>query len=186
MKLFVVLVIIILTGCPIVGYADNGKEVKTVIPDIVILDKTEPAYRVLVSIPKEQREKITSQLKNQENIEIVEWKAFQDKPDQILTPRMVNNEYPQFQVAKGIVELLKQFPGTPVGLTWNGGIAFTYNDYQYAKKLYQQYQANPDEYKRTVKRDPKADPLNPGNHFEALLGQSFLHVENQDDQSQKK
>jgi len=90
--------------------------------------------------------------------------------DKYVRGRIAKDDYPGSGVVSGIVALLDKYPGGPIGLTWNGGVAITYNDYQHAKKTYQKYLADPSEYERTRTHDPRLDPVNPRGHLGPLLG----------------
>jgi hypothetical protein len=160
------------------GYAATGGH--PMLPDFTVIDRQEPAYTIFIGISKDKLVEIQAQIANLQNVEIVSWEKFQQNPEHYIKARIVKNEYAESRVVAGIIALLKTFVGTPIGLTWNGGVAITYNDYQYAQKIHQQYQANPDEYERTRNRDPKADPLNPGTQFQGLLGNAFRNVTSQE------
>ena len=143
-------------------------------PEYVIIDKQEPAYTVFAGIPegfpKGEFEKIKSQAAEIKGVEIVSWEKFTSDTDNYVKAHIKKNDYEGIQVARGMVKLIEKYCRTPFGLTWNGGVAITYNDYQHAKKTYQRYLTNPGEYERTRNRDPRLDPVNPNNHFIPLLG----------------
>jgi hypothetical protein len=140
----------------------------------IAIDRKEPAYTVYVGIPEgdlpEEMEKEIEEFKRlakEEGMDMVGLNQLKEETNNYIKARIVKNDYPDSGVANRIVKLIEKFPGVPFGLTWNGGIAFTYNDYQYAKRRYQQYLANPAEYE--PERDPRADPVNPKGHL-PLLG----------------
>lgn len=146
-------------------------------PTFVFIDKKEPSYTVYTGIlqdySEEELEKIKLVAEDAEEwkgVDLVAWGEFEQNTENYIKARILKNEYSGQKVAKGIIELIKQSPESPVGLTWNGGIAITYNDYQYAKRTYQQYMADPEEYERKKNKDPYADPVNPKCHFGPLLG----------------
>lgn len=143
-------------------------------PEYVIIDKQEPAYTVFLGIPEGfpegEFEKIKSQAAEIKGVEIVSWEKFISDTDNYVKAHIKKNDYEGIQVVRGMVELIEKYCATPFGLTWNGGVAITYNDYQHAKMIHQQYLANPEEYERTRNRDPSLDPVNPNNHFIPLLG----------------
>jgi hypothetical protein len=141
----------------------------------VLIDRKEPAYTVYVGIPgddlPEDVEKELEEYKRlakEEGMNMVGLDQFKEDSNNYIKARILKNDYPGSGVEKGIVKLIEKIPGVPFGLTWNGGIAFTYNDYQYAKRRYQQYIANPTGYE--PERDPRADPVNPKGHLGPLLG----------------
>jgi hypothetical protein len=94
----------------------------------------------------------------------VSWFEFIDNAHKYANSTIVKHEYLKYRVADGIVCLVGKTQA-PWGLTWNGGIAFTYNDYKHAEETYNSYQEDPEKYKQTVIRDPRADPTNPGGHL---------------------
>jgi hypothetical protein len=157
--------------------AGNAGKISGSAPDVaiieVLIDRSEPAYTVLYGISGNlqpaQREKILHEAKK-EGRELVLWPAFRQNSEARFTSYLIKNEYPEIEVAKGMMQLLKTHPGTPLGLTWNGGIAFTSNDYQYAKKTYKNYQDNSATFKGTRAKDQRGDPVHPMNHLGPLLG----------------
>ena len=52
---------------------------------------------------------------------------------------IVHESQPAAKVAQRVVALALQQPGMPVGLTWDGGMAITYNDYNAAEKRHAAY-----------------------------------------------
>ena len=138
----------------------------------VIIDHKEKAYTVYMGIPEnlppEDFEKIKSDVSKEEGVDMVSWYEFKQNPDKYIKSKIIIYDYQDSQIVKGIVKIIEKSPGIPIGLTWNGGIAITYNDYQYAKNRYQQYLVNPAKYK--PERDPRADPISPKRHFRRHLG----------------
>jgi len=139
--------------------------------DRVLIDGTEQAYTVYAAIPSEKVGEVEAKLAGApKEVALVEWSQFAEGAGQYVGARIVRNDYPQSRTVEGVVALLRKYPGTPVGLAWNGGIAITYNDYQYAKRSYAQYKADPAAYKRNRVDDPRRDPLRPEGHLGPLLG----------------
>jgi len=140
----------------------------------VLIENKEAAYTVYFGIPKDIRDEDLEEIQAIESVEeevrLISWEDFEQNIDEFVTAKIVKNDYEDSQVVKGIVELVQMYPMTPFGLTWNGGIALMFSDYEHAKRIYQQYQADPDEYEETRNRDPKGDPINPQNHLGPLLG----------------
>lgn len=137
----------------------------------VLIEKQEPAYIVYIgiseSIEEESLDEIKAIASEEESVQLISWEEFEGID---LASEIILNEYENLEVGKGIVGLIQLYPMTPFGLTWNGGIAFPFNDYQFAEDIYQQYQANSDTYLQTNERDLKEDPINPQNHLGLLLG----------------
>ncbi len=139
--------------------------------DFVVVDGTEKAYTVYALIPKNRLDEIRAKLSNvPQGIVLLSWETFMQNSDKYIKAQIAKNEYPESRAIAGVVKLVRKFPGTPIGLTWNGGIAITYNDYQHAKSIYEQYKADPAMYERNRNRDPRNDPINPKGHLGPLLG----------------
>jgi tetratricopeptide (TPR) repeat protein len=139
--------------------------------DFVLIDRTEEAYTVYTGIPNNRLGETKAKLSNApQGIALVTWEAFIHDSDKYVKAQIVKDEYPESRTTAGVVELVGKFPGTPIGLAWNGGIAITYMDYQHAKRIYERYKADPASYERNRNRDPRADPINPKGHLGPLLG----------------
>jgi hypothetical protein len=170
--LVVVLLVIGVTGL----WPVTGGDTMATIDEYVLIDGRESAYTLFIRVPKASLEKIQASM-GQEKIDTETWAEFQTGLAKYVRRCIIKNEYPEYSaiaIQKGLLAFLNAFPGAPIGLTWNGGIAMTYGDYQYAQKSIKKYLDNKDQYESARHSDPKTDPLNPGAHFEALLGHSFL------------
>ena len=141
-------------------------------PGHVLVDAENPAYTVFLALPEElpKLDLMDMQLEamQRKGVEVVAWKAFTENLDKQVCARIVRNEYPEVNVAEDIVELLVAYPQTPVGLTWNGGIAITYGDYEHALETYRRHLADPGARMRPERIE--ADPVHPMNHTVPLLG----------------
>jgi hypothetical protein len=135
----------------------------------VIIDRKEAAYTVFASFPTNKLEAVRAQLGN-DKVAAVSIQEFRQNLDKRVKSGILKDEYQGSNVVAGILALIQRYPETTIGLTWNGGVAITYNDYQHARRTYQKYVSNPIEYDRTRIRDPRADPVNPRGHFGQLLG----------------
>lgn len=136
----------------------------------VIIDQSDPAYIVFTGIGKNTEEnkltEIRSKVSERENVSMITWEKFTASVGKYAQSLMKTNDYPNYQVSKGLMCLVWKRPRWHWGLTWNGGIALTFNDYRYAKQRYESYIANPDSY--SPMRDPRADPINPGGFLPAF------------------
>jgi hypothetical protein len=137
--------------------------------DIVLIDQGDPAYTVYAGLPGERSEDVKGKIANQP-VQVVSFGDFSEGRAKFVAARIVYDEYAGLRASEGIVELVRKYPGTPFGLTWNGGIAFTRNDYLFAKSQYGLFMKDADEYKRTRTADAKSDPVNPALHLKPLLG----------------
>lgn len=142
-------------------------------PAWMLVDTSSAAYTVLMSLPEDLPEDelatIKARVTKQTNVQFIPWDEFRTSAQNAIAGRIIKNDYPDIDLFTGIIEILTIYARTPLGVTWNGGIAMTAIDYQYADKMYLTYQTNSEEYERVRKKDPKADPVNPHNHFKALL-----------------
>jgi hypothetical protein len=141
---------------------------------IVLIVSDDSAYTVFLRISAARLEEIKAKSPGLTSAEQVSWESFKQGRDRYVRSHIVKNEYPQHRVADGLAALLEQNEGTPIGLTWNGGIAITNNDYQHAKRTRRQYEDDPAEYERSRVDDPRGDPVHPRGHFESLLGDPYL------------
>ncbi|MDG6774003.1 hypothetical protein QCB45_06640 [Thiomicrorhabdus sp. ZW0627] len=152
-----------------VSCSSNQTKVEDV--DSVLIDQSESAYMVYAGIPKNKVDQVKEKLLNAPaGIYLVPWTVFTQNKDKYIRSHIVKNEYPTSNVEKGISEFLLKYPGTPIGLAWNGGIAFTRNDYEHTKQIFKQYQADAESYEQNRNTDPRSDPINPQGHFGPLLG----------------
>ncbi|MFB0934363.1 MAG: hypothetical protein QMB52_01205 [Propionivibrio sp.] len=133
--------------------------------DIVLIDHMEKAYTVYAGLPLDQAEAAKSKLEGKP-VDMVPFDQFAENRTEIIRNRVVRNDYPEDRTEEGIVALIKKYPGTPFGVTWNGGIAFTRDDYQAAKKTFDSFNA----LGSFTKPEPEKDPVAPMNHLKPLLG----------------
>ena len=138
----------------------------------VVIDQSVSAYTVFTGISKktseQERDELKSKISEQEKVTVVTWAEFIENARKLASTTIVKHEYMEYGVIDGIVCLVGKAPGAPWGLTWNGGIALTSNDYQHAREIYLLYKENPEKYKLEANRDPRADPINPGGHLPAF------------------
>ena len=133
--------------------------------DIVLVDHSEKAYTVYAGLPSDRVEAARSKLEGKP-VDMVPFAEFEANPNKSIGGRIVRNDYPDDRTAEGVVALVKKYPGTPFGVTWNGGIAFTRNDYQAAKNAFDLFNS-PGGF---TKPAPEKDPVAPMNHLKPLLG----------------
>ncbi len=169
-----------------IGMKKSGVAIKTVITvlsvvflagtvlaesiDSVVIDRSEKAYTAFVSLTREMAAEAKPNVDTRKNAEMVKWRKFKKSSRKYITSGIIKNEYPRSGVEKGVLEVLSKLPTTPIGVTWNGGVAFTAFDYLHAEKTLGVYISNPVEYEKTKIRDLKKDPVSPSSHFRLLLG----------------
>lgn len=134
----------------------------------VVIEQTTPAYTVFAGLTDEQKAKFDAQ--RPADSELVDWPDFPADAEKHVTARIVHDDYPNVDVTAGVLALIRRYPGAPIGLTWNGGIAITYNDYRHAETGYAMYQKDPKAYEAWRPHDRRADPIHPLNHLGPLLG----------------
>jgi len=173
-SLVATLVLGLLHGRPEAGAPLGQRSGDPVDPMLVIVDRSELAYTVYLAVeedaPEEELAQLRSRVAQSEDAELVTWAAFRTDRRKYLDSRILVDDYPGSKVAEGVLELLRRYARTPFGLTWNGGIAVTFNDYQHAKRGYEAHLSDPRESADTRVDDPSRDPNNPQAHFRALLG----------------
>jgi len=159
-------------------------------PPFVIIERENPAYTIFNVITKmpQDLEKLASFKRNfakaqSQLIEVVDWEHFLRNADRYVNGAVIKNDYPSVKLTKGLLEILKftkkEFKNggrtgyAPWGMTWNGGIAFTREDYNHAKKTYALYCKDPGEYESTKILDRRRDPIHPNNWFRQVLGREY-------------
>jgi len=137
--------------------------------DYVAVIASEPAYTVFHAFPASKRAEVEATYATAKDVRIYDWGAFERDAPRLVKARVLRDEYPNAQVSDGILALLRQYPGNPFGVTWNGGVAITANDYDHAEWGYETYRQSPAEYDRLRPLDPREDPIDPRGHFRPLL-----------------
>lgn len=102
--------------------------------------------------------------------ETLPWMDFREQAASRLSRLVLRNDYPDIDLRAALLELLVRFPGNPIGITWNGGIAITANDYREAETRLRRFREDPARYERERPRDREGDRLHPLNHLGPLLG----------------
>lgn len=172
-----VLVLVSLTGC--VANTSKPAGANSVAPrsevvvdsasNFVVVDQGEKAFTVFTGIPKNidknNLERIKQKVSGRDTLVMLSWEQFLESVNEYARLVILINDYPSTRIIDGIVCLVasKQGTGAPWGLTWNGGVALTRNDYNHARRTYELFKANPASYKPV--RDPRRDPVNPRGHL---------------------
>jgi len=140
--------------------------------EFVVVDATNPAYTVFLAlpagIPSERKERMRERVEKTPGTALVGWQDFQRDAQATVVAKIARNEYPEVRLADDVVALLAKYPATPFGVTWNGGLAVTRNDYAFAQQAYARYLKDPAQPARAA--DRRADPVHPQNHTGPLLG----------------
>lgn len=138
----------------------------------VIVDQSHDAYTVFTGVPvgasSEERKDLAKKVEDEERSATLSWAEFVQGIHTIVNNTLVVHEYMEYGIVDAIVCLVGKTPGAPWGLTWNGGIALTMNDYRHTRDIYRRYRENQQKYILEIDREPRADPINPGGHLPAF------------------
>ncbi len=151
------------TGQSSPSVKDNGE------PAYVLVDRSDPAFVLFQGIPQEVTGQKLDQVRTRAtamNATLISWEEFRQAANDYARKVMLRNDYPQSHLVEGIICLVRAVPGVPWSITWNGGIAFTHNDYEWAKRQYKSYNQNPSRYRPVS--DPRLDPVNPAGFLPAF------------------
>lgn len=140
--------------------------------DAVMMAEREPAFAAFVGIPRGKTSEFAATIPAEQRAQVVifPWTEFLAKARSLLGEIVIRNEYPELALREGLLAVLAENPGAPIGVTWNGGIAVTANDYAHARRSYDSFRLDPARHERDRPRDRRRDRLHPLNHFEPLLG----------------
>ncbi|HEY9079834.1 hypothetical protein [Magnetovibrio sp.] len=162
-----VLLAIVLWGGVHPAMAANGDLVE------VFIDAREPAYVIYQGVAEDTALAARQEMAGYatlEGISLVPWAQFSANVRAFIAPGIVKNEYPGERTALGLLALLKAHPGRPVAITWNGGIATTFFDFQHAVEVYEAYLENAAGYENSRRERNEDDPLDPDTQIRAMLG----------------
>lgn len=137
----------------------------------VLLDRSNRAYVVVLGLPqdtpKEQLAKVREAA--DEGVELIEWETFKPQAHAVLTERIRHDFYGMKLLLGDFLYGIQNRAGVPFGLTWNGGIAMTANDYRHAEQTLQEYEADPETYAKQPQIEQREDPVHPFNHLPFLM-----------------
>ena len=138
----------------------------------VFIDARDPAFVVVQGIAIDAPEAAKFEMRSYtalDGVSMVSWDVFRQNAQAILAPYVVKDEYPESRTVLGVVTLVKDQPGKPFALTWNGGLAASFQDFQHAVSTFQAYTDDPGLYETSRPTDVAADPLFPDRQLQALL-----------------
>lgn len=145
-------------------------------PVDVFVDARDPAFIVLQGVAADAPEQARREMAGYatlENVSLIPWDAFRTNALDYIAPYIVKDDYAQSSTILGVVALIKAFPGRPFAVTWNGGLAVSFQDYQYAVDTHRTFLADADVWEQTRPRESENDPLDPARNIAQLLGQTF-------------
>lgn len=141
-------------------------------PVDVFIDQRDPAFLVVQGVaadaPAQARREMAGYAAL-DGMALVPWSAFRQNAQALVTPHIVKNEYPGASTVLGLVALVKAYPGRSFALTWNGGLAVSFQDIQHAVTTFRAFSENAQAYEQSRPQTPGTDPVNPQNHLAALL-----------------
>ena len=100
-----------------IGFAMSARAAS----DIVLIDFGEPAYTVYAGLPAERSNDVKAKIANQP-AQLVSFSEFSEGRSKFIGGKIVIDDYQGMRAEEGIVELVRKYPGTPFGITWNGGL----------------------------------------------------------------
>lgn len=137
----------------------------------MVIDPSDQHTTTLVGIPRtlpaEQFQRLKDSLIQRSGAYMLPWEDFKRDPPKHVRPYIRRNDYPEVDVVRGLALLLERYDGTPFGLTWNGGLALTSNDYRHASRTYATYLKDPNSFARAI--DSRVDSVHPANHLGPLI-----------------
>jgi hypothetical protein len=138
---------------------------------VVAVDPSNPAYTVLIAIPADRQATIDPSHPAAKTLAFVPLETFVKDPKRHLSKRVLVASYSTPRFYERLGQLVAKYPGTPIGLAFNGGIAITRNDYTHAERMHawSQDQKKYREIQGLPENIPK-DPIHPEAHFGPLLG----------------
>jgi hypothetical protein len=130
-------------------------------PSQVIVDPSRGYATVFISLAEGDSPKA---LLEQEGAFNVGWSEFKAHPEKYITAYIRRNDEPGVDVSAGLLLLLKENPGQRFGLTWNGSLAFSSEDFRFAEGSYRQYRDDPEVVAVPAerRRSPGRAPITPG------------------------
>lgn len=140
-------------------------------PTHVVVDPSDQHTTTFIGVPKaipaEHFQKLKESLEKRKGAHLILWSDFKSDTSKYVYPHIRRNDYPDVDVANGLARLLERYDGTPFGLTWNGGLAVTANDYRHSARTYAAFLGDANSFLNLERR---GDPVHPANHLEPLLG----------------
>ncbi|PCI39167.1 MAG: hypothetical protein COB46_09480 [Rhodospirillaceae bacterium] len=135
----------------------------------VFIDARDPAYVVIQGVSSDTPQIAWQEMEGYaqlDKVQMMSWLIFRKDARTILSPYVKRNDYPNTQALMGVLTLLKKYPGRPFAVTWNGGVAVSFWDYQHAAQTLETFRSNPKGYKPLTQEE---DPVNPKNSLPGLL-----------------
>lgn len=107
----------------------------------ICVDQEQPAWTLVYGVLPQDAARPCAR-KDMKKIEAREFGELQRN----LRAWLLHEVQPEADVVARVLALARQQPGMPVGLTWDGGMAITANDYTAAERRLAAYRADPQGY----------------------------------------
>lgn len=165
-----------ISGCDDVKPVEKSKKIKAPAekvypnaPAFIIVEQKEPSFTVFIALSKDTKPEQLAEIKEKvsaaKDTVLLPWDTFLQQINSYISHVMKVDDYPNINITDGLVCLLGSngAPGAPWGLTWNGGIALTYRDYESVRKSYAKYLKDPASHEANTK--PNTDSIFPNHHL---------------------
>jgi len=139
----------------------------------VFIDARQSAYVIYQGVAEDTSPQALEEMAGYATLagmSLVPWTQFRANLESYITTGIVKNEYPGQRTAVGILAMLKAHPGRPIAITWNGGVATTFFDFQHAVETYEAYLEDAADYENKRAQRTEDDPLNPAIQIKSMLG----------------
>ena len=142
-------------------------------PAQVLIDPSDQYAMTVMSISRRmsasELDALNARLAARKGARIVSWEKFSTNVGREINQFVRRNDYPDVDLAATVPQVLSRYEGTPIGITWNGGMAVTGNDYRHAAKTFTAYSIDPRSDAARAINDRRRDPVHPANHLDALF-----------------
>lgn len=138
----------------------------------VFIDARQDAYVVFQGVSDDTHPLARQEMEGYaalDKVSLVSWAQFRDNVQNFVASGIIKNEYPGPRTALGILAVLKSRPGRPIAVTWNGGVAASFFDFQHAVETYEAYRDDPPSYEQNRTQVGADDPLDPDRQIKAML-----------------
>jgi len=167
--------VVVLVLLALFAILENAHPVQAANGDLVevFIDARQPAYVIYQGVAEGTSPEALEEMAGYATLgemSLVPWARFRANPDNYISAGIVKNEYPGQRTTVGVLAMLKAHPGRPIAITWNGGIATTFFDFQYAVETFEAYLRDAIGYENSRNQRAEDDPLNPELQIKAMLG----------------
>ncbi|HSX58991.1 MAG TPA: hypothetical protein VLF18_02215 [Tahibacter sp.] len=126
----------------------------------LLIDRSAEAYTVFTTIPADAMPRVGARLRGRVGVELAADADLDASVAAEWRRQVRRDDYAASGLRGRLPALLRELPGAPLGLTWNGGIAVTYGDCRHAEREFARWRAAPQDY-----APPARDPLDPAHQL---------------------